>query len=249
MQRKSRSKRRRKEVLTGFIILLVGFSFVIAILLDFSLANPYSSLLEDLAYLSDHSLNQKISAWSWLITAVLTLLAIPFYLSLFHRRLRVLHFLHGLLMLGAAGGALMMGLVGLELNQILTQDLVEGVEQADEQVRIGILEHLRDEQFYTDIGGGCAALFAFTLGLTRFRIRRFPLVSSVLLILSGPVLMYMNWYNPDHILRTAAIAGMMIGLIVFCVRLINRGMTEEEQDGEAGKEAVGEPVEKPPSPP
>lgn len=228
MQRKSRSKRRRNEVFTGLIIILVGFSFIIAMLLDFNLGNPYSSLLEDMAYLSDHSLNQKISAWAWLITSAVTLIAIPFYLVVFHRRLKVLHFINGLLMLGAAGGAMMMGLVGLDLNQILTQDLVEGVTQANEQVRIGILEHLKDEEFYTGIGGSCAALFAFTLSLTRFRIARFPMISTVLLMISGPVLIFMNWYNPEHILRTAAIAGIMIGLIVFCVRLINRGMTEEQ---------------------
>lgn len=229
---------------TGLIIILVGFSFVLAMLLDFNLGNPYSSLLEDLAYLSDHSLNQKISAWAWLVTSLVTLVAIPFYLVVFHRRLIVLHYINGLLMLGAAGGAMMMGLVGLELNQILTQDLVEGVEQTNEQVRIGILEHLKDEEFYTGIGGGCAALFAFTLSLTRFRIARFPMISTILLMLSGPVLIFMNWYKPEHILRTAAISGMIIGLIIFCVRLINRGMTEEETGGPPDKAA-----EEPSSPP
>lgn len=231
------------------IIILVGFSFVLAMLLDFNLGNPYSSLLEDLAYLSDHSLNQKISAWAWLITSLVTLVAIPFYLVVFHRRLKVLHYINGLLMLGAAGGAMMMGLVGLELNQILTQDLVEGVEQTNEQVRIGILEHLKDEEFYTGIGGGCAALFAFTLSLTRFRIARFPMISTILLMISGPVLIFMNWYNPEHILRTAAIAGMMIGLIVFCVRLINRGMTDEETAGGHTEEQSEESAEESLSPP
>jgi len=228
MQKKSRSRLRRNEVLTGLIIILVGFSFLIAMLLDFNIGNPYSTLLEDLAYLSDHSLNQKISSWAWLTTSLVTIVAIPFYLVVFHRKLKILHFVNGLLMLGAAGGALMMGLVGLELNQILTQDLVEGLEQANEQFRIGILEHFKDEKVYKGIGGSCAALFAFTLSMTRFRVARFPMVSSILLMISGPALIFMNWYNPEHILRTVAIAGIMIGLIVFCVRLINRGLTEEE---------------------
>jgi hypothetical protein len=247
MQRKTRSKQRRNEVFTGLIIILVGFSFVLAMLLDFNLGNPYSTLLEDLAYLSDHSLNQKISAWAWLITSVVTGLAIPFYLVVFHRKLKVLHFINGLLMLGAAGSALMMGLVGLELNQILTQDLVDGVEQANEQVRIGILEHLKDEEFYTVIGGGCAALFAFTLSLTRFRIARFPIISTILLMLSGPALIFMSWHNPEHILRTAAIAGIMVGMIIFCVRLINKGMTEDDPT-EVSSEGPDEEPAIPPEP-
>jgi cation transport ATPase len=245
MQKKSRSKLRRNEVLTGLTIILVGFSFLIAMLLDFNIGNPYSTLLEDLAYLSDHSLNQKISSWAWLTTSVVTLVAIPFYLVVFHKKLKILHFVNGLLMLGAAGGAMMMGLVGLELNQILTQDLVEGFEQTNEQFRIGILEHFKDEKFYTSIGGSCAALFAFTLSMTRFRVPRFPMISTILLMISGPALIYLNWYNPEHILRTVAIAGMMIGLIVFCVRLINRGMIDEKTEGVTDDKPADEAVNPP----
>jgi len=236
MQKNPRSKQRRNEILTGLIFILVGFSFVIAMLLDFSLGNPYSTLLDDLAYLSDHSLNQKISAWAWLSTAMVTLLAIPFYLIVFHQKLKILHYINGLLMLGAAGGALMMGMVGLDLNQILTQDLVEGVEQANEQVRIGILQHIRDEEFYLVIGGSCAALFAFTLSLTRFRVARFPMISTLLLMISGPALIFMNWYNPEHVLKTVAMAGILIGLIIFSASLINRGMSEDPESESRGGE-------------
>jgi len=224
MQKEPRSKRRRIEVITGLIIILVGFSFVTAILLDFDIGSPYSTLLDDLSYLSDHSLNQKISAWAWLTTSLITVISIPCYLVVFHRKLKFLHYINGLFMLGAAAGALMMGLVGLELNQILTQDLVDGIEQTNEQMRIGILQHFKEDKFYTGIGGSCAALFAFGLGMTRFKVPRFPIVSTILLMISGPALIFFNWYNPEHILYTAAMAGVILGLIIFCVKLINRGM-------------------------
>ena len=224
MQKEARSKRRRTEVFTGLIIILVGFSFIFAMLLDFDMGSPYSTLLDDLSYLSDHSLNQKISAWAWLTTSFITLVSIPFYLIVFHKKLKFLHYLNGLFMLGAAAGAFMIGLVGLELNQILTQDLVDGLEQANEQMRIGILQHFKEESFYTGIGGSCAALFTFGLGMTRFNVVRFPMVSTILLMISGPMLIFFNWYNPEHILKTVAMAGMMIGLIIFCVKLINKGM-------------------------
>ncbi len=224
MQKEPRSKRRRLEVFTGLIIILVGFSFVFAMLLDFDMGSPYSTLLDDLSYLSDHSLNQKISAWAWLTTSFITAVSIPFYIIVFHKKLKFLHYLNGLFMLGAVAGALMMGLVGLELNQILTQDLVDGLEQTNEQIRIGILQHFKEESFYIGIGSSCAALFTFGLGMTRFKVARFPMVSTILLMISGPMLIFFNWYNPEHILKTAAMAGMMIGLIIFCVKLINKGM-------------------------
>jgi len=42
------------------------------------------------------------------------------------------------------------------------------------------------------------------------------------------VLIFFNWYDPDHLARTGAMAGIMIGVVVFCVRLINRGLTIKE---------------------
>jgi hypothetical protein len=212
------------ELYSGLIIILVGFSFVFAMLLDFDMGSPYSTLLDDLSYLSDHSLNQKISAWAWLATSFITVVSIPFYLIVFHKKLKFLHYLNGLFMLGAAAAVFMIGLVGLELNQILTQDLVDGLEQTNEQMRIGILQHFKEESFYTGIGASFAALFTFGLGMTRFKVARFPMVSSILLVISGPLLIFFNWYNPEHILKTAAMAGMMIGMIIFCVKLINKGM-------------------------
>lgn len=225
MQKEPRSRLRRMEVITGLIFILVGFSFVSAMLLDFDLGSPYSTLLDDLAYLSDHSLNQKLSAWAWLSTAFITVISIPFYLYVFHKRLTFLQYINGLFMLGAAGGVLMVGLVGLEINQMLTQDLVDGIEQTNEQLRIEILQHFKEERSYTVMAGVFTALFAIGLGATRFKVARFPLFSTIFLVISGPVLIFFYWYNPEHILQTAAMAGMMIGLIIFCVRLINKGMS------------------------
>ncbi len=119
MQQKTRKKVRRREVATGLIIILVAFSFVGSLLLDFNFVSPYATLQEDLAYLSEHIENQKISSWSWLTTALITFIAIPFYVAVFTNRLRILHYINGLLMLGASSGFLVMGLMGLELHQTM----------------------------------------------------------------------------------------------------------------------------------
>ena len=224
MAQESRSKLRSIEVITGLIIILIGFSFITAMLSAFNVGSPYSTLQEDLVYLSDHSANQQINTWAWLATAVLTFIAIPFYLMAFHKRLKALHYVNAVLMLGAGAGALMMGWVGLQLNQALMQNVAEGIALADEQVKLGILQYLRDEQTYMDLGGICASLFAIGLSFTKFRLKRFPFISTVLLMVCGPALIFFNWYDPDHVLRTAAMAGLIIGMIIFCIRLINKGL-------------------------
>jgi hypothetical protein len=224
MQKKSQKKMRQREVITGLIIIVVAFSFITSLLLDFNFVSPFTTLQDDLAYLSDHIQNQKISSWSWLATALIAFLAIPFYVAIFASRLKALHYLNGLFMLGASSGFLVMGLIGLELHQTMIQSFGEGLEQVDEQMKLILLDRFRDEQFYRRIGSSFVGLFAIGLSLSKFKLERFPLFSTILLILSGPALIFFNWYDPEHLVRTIAMAGIMIGVVVFCVRLINKGL-------------------------
>jgi len=208
----------------GVITLLAAFSFVAALLLDFNFVSPYATIQEDLAYLSNHLQNQQISVWSWLITSSMTFVAIPFYLLLFHRRIKVLSWLNALMLLGASVGFLMMGLTGLGLFHDLTEVVQKGIELTDEQTRLDLLTVFHDEQFYRHVGSSFLGIFVFGLGLTKFWIKGYPLVSCVLLLVSGPTMIYYNWNDPEHIIRTAAMAGIVIGMTIFGVRLINKGM-------------------------
>ena len=225
MQQKTRNKVRRREAFTGLIIIMVAFSFVASMLLDFDFVSPYSTMQEDLAYLSDHINNQRISSWAWLGTALITFIAVPFYVVVFSNKLKALHYLNGLFMLGASAGFVVMGLVGLELHQTMLQSFGEGIDQVDEQIKLELLDRFREEQFYRRVGSSFVGLFAVGLSMSKFKLGKFPLFSTILLILSGPALIYFNWFDPDHLVRTMAMAGILIGVVVFCVRLINRGLS------------------------
>ena len=75
-------------------------------------------------------------------------------------------------------------------------------------------------------GSSFVGAFAFGLGLTRFKLRRFPIVAMILLILGGPTMVFFNWYDPENLIRTAAMAGILIGVTIFSVRIINKGLDE-----------------------
>lgn len=225
MPQKGSRKYRRREIATGFIILLVAFSFLAALLLDFNFVSPYASLQEDLSYLSDHIINQRISVYLWMGTALLILIAIPLFLAVFHKRLRFLQYINALLMIGASGCFLIMAFKGFELHQIMVQTLASGLEQADEASRLQLLDKFREEQHYRYIGSSLIGLFAIGLGLTRIRIAGFPIFATVLLLMSGPVLIFFNWFDHDHLAHTVAMAGVMLGVAVFSVRMINKGFS------------------------
>jgi len=224
MQAQTHKKKRRRELWMGLITLLAALSYVASLLLDFNFVSPYATIQEDLAYLSNHLQNLQISVWSWLLTALMTFLALPFYLLLFHQRIRVLPYFNAAVLLGAFGGFLMMGLAGLDLYHELIEIVEKGIELADEQTRLDLLTRFHDEQFYRRIGSSFLGVFVFFLGLSKIWISRYPLISSILLLLSGPTMIYFNWTEPDHLIRTIAMTGIVIGMTIFSVRLINKGM-------------------------
>ena len=205
------------------IILAAGI-YVTSLLLDFNFVSPYTTLQEDLSYLATHLQNLQLSIWAWLLTSMITFLAIPPYLLLFHGRLRVLQYVNALWLLGASVGFLLMGLAGLELYHQLASGALTGLEEANEQEWLTLLGLYQDELFYRRVGSSFVGLFAIGLGLTRFKIKRFPIMASILLILRGPTMIFLNWYAPEHLVRTAAMAGIIIGISIFSVRIINKGL-------------------------
>ena len=220
----SSKKQRRREVLAGLVIILVTLSYVTSLLLDFDFVSPYATLQEDLSYLSNHLQNQQLSIWSWLLTAIVTSLSIPFYLVLFHKRLKLLHYVNSIWLLGAALGFVMMGMAGLELYKELAGGLLSSSTQTEEQVWIRLLSMYQDELLYRRIGSSFVGVFAFGLGLTRFKMKRFPIFAMILLMICGPTMIFFNWYDPEHLIRTAAMAGILIGMTTFSVRIINKGL-------------------------
>jgi hypothetical protein len=225
MQQENTRKVRRLEVFTGLIIILVSFSYIASILLDFNFVSPYTTLQEDLTYLSEQIHNQRISAGAWFVSAALTLLVIPFLLAVFHRRLRVLQYFCAIFMAGSSLAFIMMWRLEMELYHLVVMMIENGVAQAREEEKLALLKLVNQTQLYRYAGSSCVGIFAIMLGLTRFRLRRFPLFSTGILLLFGPVLVFFNWYDPDHLARTVALSAIVIGVVVFSVRLINRGLS------------------------
>ena len=124
----------------------------------------------------------------------------------------------------------------MELYQELASGSLTGLEEANEQEWLTLLSLYQDELFYRRVGSSFIGAFAFGLGLTRFKLKRFPLVAMVLLMISGPTMIFLNWYDPEHLIRTVAMAGIMIGVSIFSVRIINKGLDERPEVPEDSQE-------------
>ncbi len=224
MQEETRRKRRRTEVLSGLTIILAVASYVTSLLLDFNFVSPYATLQEDLSYLFTNQRNLQISVWAWMGTSIITCLSIPPFLMLFHKRMKVFHYVNALWLLGAAVGFMLMGIAGMHLYQELGVGAQTLMDESDEQLWIKLLGLFQEEQFYRRIGSSFVGLFAIGLALSRVQMKRFPLFATILLLVCGPTMIFFNWYDPDHLVRTAAMAGIVIGVSTFSVRVINKGL-------------------------
>jgi len=215
---------RRNEVACGLLLILISFSFVASLLLDFTFVSAFASPREDLSYLSENVSRQFYSTLSWFITAVLIALVIPFYLMVFKGRLRIFHYINALIMLVAVLAFVLMSQQGLILYREMEALLGMGLEQADEASRISLLNHYQQAQWFRHLASSAVGIWALGLGASRIKVRRIPLMASLLYFLSPPLLIYFNWTDPDHLLRTAAMTGIVVGTLIFSVRLVNRGL-------------------------
>jgi len=71
--------------------------------------------------------------------------------------------------------------------------------------------------------------YIFVLSITIFRRIKFSGFLTILLFLSGPVLIVYTWLNPEHIITTSSLAISAIGLLMTGTKLVNKGLLREEE--------------------
>ena len=233
MQNNKLRKKRNIEVVTGFFLLLTTFSYIFSILVDFNFVSPYTTLLEDLSYLLDHDETQRISSYAWLLTSVLTLLSIPFYILTFHKRLKWLHYFSALFILAASACFFITGWLGHQFSESISIVLTDNISNLEDSVKLQLLNDFNEEQQFKRIASSCVGIFVFFLSLSRFKIKAFPIFSTLFLIIGGPVLVFFNWYDTNHILRTSAMAVIATGIIIFGIKLIYSGLTPRNKSVQA----------------
>lgn len=213
------------EIPTGLFFLLTIILILVSFLFNFDFYSPDTSLEEDIGYLFDSALRQKLSAITLLAAGVATLVFIPLYLMMFHRFQKRIHIFNSFLILVMAYSFFRAGLTGLEIFRLVeSTESVSEVTDPASLVLYQLLERIRSTTLFTKIGITAFGLYSIVLSVSRFREVRFPVFGSMLLILSGPVIVTFVWLNPEHILLTSALAAATIGFLMIGVTLVNKGL-------------------------
>jgi len=218
------SKIRYIEAITGIILILAVSAMLLAMLTDFSFVTPFSSLQEDMTYLSDNISSLRISALIRLSCGVLSLLLLPFFLITFSHHTRIYHYFSSFLILGIAAYYLLsvrFDFRMISIIQNLPADFHAGEASGYETQ---FLLTLRYQKNLIMIGRMLIGLFLIFFAFSKIKARRVPVVSALLFLLSGPLIIYYSWKDPEHILLTAAMAAGATGMLILGLRLINKGL-------------------------
>lgn len=222
---------RKTEVGTGLFLILLVFSYITSLLLDFQFISPYASLHEDLSFLSENTGTLRTSTIAWMATSLLTLLASPLLFQAMRKKQPFMSWVYVLLISGTAICFFLMALNGFRLYQAASEVAGKGIESLEKVMELNLLERFRKEQLFRLLGSSLIGLWSFILAFSRLREPRFPLLSSILLAAGGPtligfnVMIFFNRFDMDHLGRTGAIAAIIIGVMLLCIRLINKGFS------------------------
>ena len=110
------------EIISGLLLLLSTVSILLSFLLNFDYTLPHASFEDDIDFISDSISRQRISAISWLITGIIFLLYLPFYLSVFYSFQKGMHLLNGLCILLIAYMAVRGGLTQFEIVMLVGKE-------------------------------------------------------------------------------------------------------------------------------
>ncbi len=215
-----RRKIRKIEVLTGIFLILATLSVLISYLLNFEYISPEHSIEEDMNFLLESTRPQRISSIAWMITAIFSLFLLPFYLITFYRFHRVIHIVNGLLITIMATVFFRTALAGLSIANIIESfPENEGIQSVNQ-----VLSLIKDTILLIQIGLTAFGGYVLILSISRFKKAKIPLFGTILLLLSGPVLIVFIWLNPEHLILTSAIATASIGLLITGNKIVNKGL-------------------------
>ncbi|MFZ5939453.1 MAG: hypothetical protein ACOYXB_02660 [Bacteroidota bacterium] len=212
------------EVTTGILLILGVTGMLLAMLSDFSLVTPYSSLQEDMTYLPDSIESLRISGLIRLICGFLTLVLLPFFLSTFSHHTRVYHYINGVLILMISTYYFITGGLGFRMISLIRQLSPEFIAGTDNAGLTSLLQLIRLQQNLVVAGRILIGLFLIIFTFSKIKARRIPFVSSLLFILSGPVIVFFSWYDPENLALTSAMATGALGMVILGLRLINKGL-------------------------
>lgn len=215
---------RRFEVLTGAFLILGVSGMLLAMLSDFSLVTPNSTLQEDMTYLSDNIESLRISAIVRLVCGFLTLVTIPFFLATFAHHTRIYHYINGSLILLISVYYFLTGWMGFQMIAQIGMLPPDYLTDASNQTEMQILLMIRQQEYLVMAGRSIIGLFLVLFSFSKFKARRIPFVSSLLFLLSGPLIIFFSWYDPEALALTTAMAAGAIGMVILGLRLINKGL-------------------------
>lgn len=229
---------RNTELITGLFALLSGIMLIFTILTRFEYITLFSSLNEDLEYLTDNISILRLNAIIWVLTALIVTVSASTFIAIMNPFHRLFSWLTGFFLILSAA---MISVAGIKAMSVI--DILQHFDQLElinnEIIRISIYTLSREKEIYIIAAYTLLGLGFLSLGLFTFRTRRLSMFTAFVSTITGIIVPVFTSLVPESVLADIGLVAGSITFMVIGVRLLFSGVNQEEKADGRSQEAVG----------
>jgi len=236
--------KRKPEIIAGIFFLLTGFSIIFSLLTNIEFLSAFSSLSDDIEYLTENKSWLQLNSFLWIVSAFLiTLLAASLITALVPHQ-SFLGYLNGSFLLISAAMFCIAGIKGLSVNVFLKNSIEAELLNPD-ILKANIYFLSREKDIYLKTAYILIGLSFFVIGIFSFITSKLPFLAGIFSTITGIMIIVFNLFIHDSILADAGLVMACCMFFIFTIRFLFRGLEKKRKKGrrkKSSKKVAEEPI-------
>lgn len=220
--------KRKPEVIAGIFSLFTGFSIILSLLTDIEFLSYFSSLSEDIEYLSENKLWLQLNSFLWIISALLMLITSSAMISALVPHQSFLGYLHGFFLLFSSAMLCFAGLKGFSINMLLENLAVIDTAHPD-VVNANVLMLTGEKEIYLKTAYNLIGLSFFVLGFFSYVTSKIPILVGMLSTITGIMIAVFTLFIPHSILADLGMIMACCMFFILTIRFLFRGLEKRQR--------------------
>ncbi len=217
---------RNTELIAGLFALMSGIMLIFTILTRFEYITLFSSLNEDLEYLTDNISLLRLNALIWVLTALIVTVSASTFIAIMNPFHRLFSWLTSFFLILAAA---MISVAGIKALSVI--DILQHFNQLDlinnEILRLSIYTLSREKEIYIMAAYTLLGLGFLSLGLFTFRTHRLSMFTAFVSTITGVIVPVFTSLVPESIMANIGLVAGSVTFMVIGVRLLFSGINQD----------------------
>jgi len=219
--------RRNPEIAAGIFALLTGISVIATLLTRIEFLSLFSSLKEDIEYMSENMILLRINSIIWVISSLFIALSAASFIVAFQPHEPTLAFLQGFFLMLASVLFCLSGLKGFSIIDLMSLYFEPDMKGA-EAIRYTVYSLSREKEIFTIASYALIGLSFFMIGLFALITRKISIATGIIGMITGILLPVFSSMVPKSILASVGISLACILYFILSYRLLFKGLIRKE---------------------